>query len=246
MSETAIEVKNLSKSFVIPHEQRTSLKSYFLSPFRKVNKSIFYALNNVSLTINKGEFVAIMGRNGSGKSTLLKMIAQIYTPDSGKVKVHGRLIPFLELGVGFNPQLSGRENIYLNGTILGMTRKYLKENFDSIVDYAEVREFIDLPLKNYSSGMMVRLAFSIAIKAEADIYLLDEVLAVGDINFQQKSLKSFVDLINKGKTILYVSHNFASVKEYCKRAILIERGEVKFDGDLKKAEEIYTELMAQS
>lgn len=240
-----IEIKDLSKMFVIPHESRNSLHSYFINPFRKVGKHIFYALNNVNLTINSGEFVAVMGRNGSGKSTLLKMIAGIYTPDSGTAKVHGRLVPFLELGVGFNPELSGRENIFLNGTILGMTRKYLKENLDEIIDYAEVREFIDLPLKRYSSGMQVRLAFAIAIKAEADIYLLDEILAVGDINFQQKSLKSILDLIERGKTVIYVSHNFEMVKQYCTKTLLIEKGCLQYEGSFEKAQAIYWESFNQ-
>ena len=180
MDKPIIEVENVSKIFEIPHESRNTLKSYFLHPFRRVGKERFYALKSVDFKINQGDFIGVIGRNGSGKSTLLKILAGIFEPTKGKVHVNGTLVPFLELGVGFNPELTGRENIYLNGIILGMTRKYVESKFDEIVDFAEIRDFIDLQVKNYSSGMVIRLAFAIAVEARADIYLLDEVLSVGD------------------------------------------------------------------
>jgi lipopolysaccharide transport system ATP-binding protein len=222
VEKTIIKVQNVSKSFQIPKEQKDSLKSYFLNPFRKTGYRNFEALKDINFEVKEGEFVGIIGRNGSGKSTLLKLIAGIYLPNEGKIEVKGKLVPFLELGVGFNPELSGRENTFLNGTILGMSRKYLEKKFDEIVDFAEVREFIDLPLKNYSSGMQVRLAFSIAIQADADIYLLDEILAVGDQGFQQKSLKVFERFKREKKTVVYVSHDLSSIRRYCDKVLYIK------------------------
>jgi ABC-type polysaccharide/polyol phosphate transport system ATPase subunit len=222
MSDVAIEIKNLSKTFYIAEDRKYSLKSLFASFFKQGKTRAFHALEDINLEIYKGEFVGIVGRNGSGKSTLLKLIAGIYSPDrGGKIKVHGRLVPFLELGVGFNPELTGKENIYLNGTILGMSKKYLDEKYDEIVKFAELEEFMEVPVKNYSSGMMVRLAFSIAVQTDADIYILDEILAVGDENFQRKSLSVINRMKREGKTILFVSHSMESIEKFCDRAVLL-------------------------
>jgi len=234
-----IELKDVSKIFEIPHEKRESLKSFFLNPFRRIPKEEFKALNDVSLTIKRGEFVGIIGKNGSGKSTLLKILAGIYTPTDGKVKVNGHLVPFLELGVGFNPDLTGRENIFLNGTILGMTRSFLESKYEEIVDFAEIRDFIDLQVKNYSSGMIVRLAFAIAVQAKAEIYLLDEILAVGDSQFQKKSLKKMLELLKSGATVILVSHSMNDVEKYCDRVIFLENGTIKFNGDVGEGIEKY-------
>lgn len=243
MDKPIIEVNNLSKVFEIPHEQRNTIKSYFLNPFKKVGKERFYALKKVDFTVNKGDFVGIVGRNGSGKSTLLKILAGIFEPTTGKIHVRGTLVPFLELGVGFNPELTGRENIYLNGIILGMTRKYVESKFDEIVDFAEIRDFIDLQVKNYSSGMIIRLAFAIAVEAKADIYLLDEILSVGDAAFQKKSLEKMLGLLTNGATGILVSHNIRHVKRYCNRVILLKNGEVVYDGPTDEGVDMYESIM---
>lgn len=227
-TEIAIEVKNIYKEFSLPHVRRDSIVEYITHPIKSLtnSKEVFKILNDVDFEIKQGEFVGIMGKNGSGKSTLLKILAGIYTPTKGKLKIHGKMIPFLELGVGFHPELSGRDNIYFNGIILGMSKAYLKQKFNEIVEFSELERFIDLPLKNYSSGMMVRLAFSIAMMAEADIYLLDEVLAVGDAKFQAKCFGVFDRFIEQGKTIVLVTHSTDLVERYCNRALLIDNGRV--------------------
>lgn len=243
-NEIAIRIQNVNKTFMIHEDQKTSLRSLFSSFFRQGKLRKFVPLKNINLEIYKGEFLGIMGKNGSGKSTLLKIIAGIYSPDKGgKVDYLGRLVPFLELGVGFNHDLSGRENIFLNGTILGMSRKFLESKFDEIVDFAEIRDFIDTPVKNYSSGMIVRLAFSIAIQADADIYILDEILSVGDAGFQRKSLAMINEFKKQGKTILFVSHNTGAIAEFCNRAILINDSEIIADGDPLKVSELYGEII---
>ena len=234
MEAPIIEIKNLNKVFKVPHEKRETLKSYFINPFKRVKYQEFYALRDVNISINEGEFIGFLGRNGSGKSTLLKMIASIYSPSKGSVKVRGSLVPFLELGVGFNQELTGRENIFLNGTILGMSRKYLEAKFDEIVNFAEIGEFLDLQLKNYSSGMRIRLAFSIAVQSKADIFLLDEVLAVGDSAFQKKSLAKMRELLSRGATVLFVSHDTDSIERYCNRVYVIDHGEVKYEGETRE------------
>lgn len=228
---TAIKVSNVSKSFGVPHEKRETVKSYFVNPFRRTHKDKFDALKNINFEIKKGEFVGIVGRNGSGKSTLLKLLAGIYVPNEGGVNVQGRVVPFLELGVGFSQELSGRENIFLNGTILGMKKKFLEQKYNEIVAFAELEDFMDLPLKNYSSGMQVRLAFSIAMQADADVYLLDEILAVGDAAFQQKSLEEFKRLKKEGKTIIFVSHSPETITKYSDRVLYLKEGEVADIGD---------------
>jgi ABC-2 type transport system ATP-binding protein len=239
-----IDVDNVTKIFEIPHEKRNTLKSIFMNPFRKITKELYKALDNVSFQIKKGEFVGIIGRNGSGKSTMLKMLAQIYDPTSGTIKVNGEAVPFLELGVGFNPELSGKENIFLNGTILGMSKKYLWEKYDEIVAFSEIGDFIDLQVKNYSSGMMIRLAFSIAMQAKADIYIMDEVLAVGDGAFQKKSLAKMEELLKSGATIVYVSHSMDTIKKYCSRVLVMEHGKKVFDGSVKGGVKLYEQMLA--
>lgn len=229
MKKAVIKLKNISKIFQIPHERRDSLKEYFLNVSR-VYYEQFWALSKISFTVNQGEWLGIIGPNGSGKSTLLKIIAGVYEPDEGSLKVNGKIIPFLELGVGFNPELSAKDNIFLNGVILGMRRKKIAQDFDQIVDFAGIRQFLDQKLKNFSSGMQVRLAFSIAIQASGDIYLLDEVLSVGDYEFQQKSKAVFERMKKQGKTIILVSHNLESIKRFCDKAILLDKGKIKMLG----------------
>jgi ABC-2 type transport system ATP-binding protein len=237
--ENAIVVKNVSKRFVIPHEKTSTLKGAFVNLFKKKNNEIFNALSDVSFEVKKGEFLGIIGRNGSGKSTLLKILAGIYVPNKGSVKIHGRISPFLELGIGFNPELSGRDNIYLNGTVLGLTKKQIDEKFDSIVAFSELERFIDQKLKNYSSGMSVRLAFSVAIHANRDILLMDEVLAVGDSNFQLKCINEFMSYREQGKTVILVTHDTEVIEKYCDRAMLLREGEIQKIGDIKKVVEEY-------
>ncbi|MCB9822494.1 ATP-binding cassette domain-containing protein [Candidatus Nomurabacteria bacterium] len=229
-SDTIISVENVTKTFILPTEKKGSLKQHLISfgGGRKTKK--FTALNNISFEIKQGEFFGIVGRNGSGKSTLLKMLAGIYQPTKGKIKINGKLTPFIELGIGFNPELTGKENIFLNGAILGLTEKQVIDLYDEIVDFAELKKFMDLKLKNYSSGMQVRLAFSIAIRAQTDILLLDEVLAVGDENFQQKCFRYFDQLKKSGRTVILVTHDMSTVKKYCTRAILIDSSKLLLNG----------------
>jgi ABC-2 type transport system ATP-binding protein len=228
--EIAIKVDGVSKSFKLPHEKHTSIKSAALNSFRRKDYEKQEALKNINFEVKKGEFFGIVGRNGSGKSTLLKCMAGVYTPDTGEIKIKGTLVPFIELGVGFNQELSGRDNVYLNGALLGFSRDEMSALYDDIVEFAELEQFMDQKLKNYSSGMQVRLAFSIAIQAKGDILLLDEVLAVGDAAFQKKCNDYFEDLKNEGKTVLLVTHNMDAVKKYCSKALILEEGQIKTIG----------------
>jgi len=225
--DIAIKVDNLSKIFRLPHEKNSSLKSVAVNFYRR-NKGydLQKALENVSFEVHRGEFFGIVGRNGSGKSTLLKLLAGIYSPTSGGIQVNGSLTPFIELGVGFNMELTGRENVFLNGALLGFSRKEMTAMYDSIVEFAELEKFMDQKLKNYSSGMQVRLAFSIAIRARSDILLIDEVLAVGDANFQKKCTNQFVQIKSQGVTVVFVSHDMSMVERFCDRAVLINNGKV--------------------
>lgn len=243
MEDVAVSVSGVSKFFKLPHEKQASIKSALIN-FSPHNKSyeIQKALNNVSFEIKKGEFFGIVGRNGSGKSTLLKLLAGIYIPSGGNVSVHGSLTAFIELGVGFNPELTGRENVYLNGALLGFSRKEMQAMYDDIVAFAELKRFMDQKLKNYSSGMQVRLAFSIAIKVNSDILLLDEVLAVGDAAFQKKCFDYFRKLKKDKKTVVFISHNMNAVREYCDRVILIEGGSILMAGSADKIAQEYTKL----
>lgn len=237
--DIAISVKNLSKSFVIPHEKIDSLRGAFVGAFKQKSFEKFKALDDISFEVKKGEFFGIIGRNGSGKSTLLKILAGIYEPDQGKVKIDGRISPFLELGIGFNPELSGRDNIYLNATVLGLSKKEIDEKFDSIVKFSELERFIDQKLKNYSSGMQVRLAFSVSIHANRNILLMDEVLAVGDSNFQAKCLEEFNKYRDAGKTVILVTHDIRTVQRYCDRAMLLRNGKIKKIGEAEKVSDEY-------
>lgn len=221
-----IEVKNLYKEFIIPHERRDSVRENFVNLFRPNTYETFNAIEDLSFSVNEGEFFGIIGRNGSGKSTLLKMLAGIYSPTKGKVEVKGSVAPFLELGVGFNNELSGRENVFLNGTILGLTQKQLEQKYDEIVKFAELERFMDQKLKNYSSGMQVRLAFSVAIQAGADVFLLDEVLAVGDAEFSRKCMEKFRELKAKKQTIVFVTHDLSAVRQFCDRVLYVKGGKV--------------------
>ncbi|HRV76013.1 MAG: ABC transporter ATP-binding protein [Candidatus Nomurabacteria bacterium] len=222
--EVAIKVEGVYKDFILPHELNNNLKQKILHPFKRTSSEKQHALKNISFEVNKGEFFGIVGRNGSGKSTLLKVLAKIYTPTKGNVSINGSLTPFIELGVGFNPELTGRENIYMNGAMLGFNKKEVNEMYDEIVEFAELEKFMDQKLKNYSSGMQVRLAFSIAIRAKTDILIIDEVLAVGDSNFQRKCYRTFNTLKEEGKTIVFVSHNMADVERYCDRVVVLDAG----------------------
>lgn len=241
--EIAISVKNVQKNFHLPHEKANSMKSSLVHLFtRDKGYDIQHALKDISFDVKKGEFFGILGRNGSGKSTLLKILAEIYQPTSGSVEHHGKLVPFIELGVGFNPELSGRENVYLNGALLGFSVKEIDEKYDEIVKFAELEEFMDQKLKNYSSGMQVRLAFSVATRAEADILLVDEVLAVGDADFQRKCYDFFKALKKSGKTIIFVTHDMGAVKEYCDRAILVSEGLIAHQGSADDIADEYLKL----
>ena len=241
-NDIAISVKNLHKSFHLPTERAWGLKQAIFNRLKGIKGyKEQKVLNGISFDIHKNEFVGIVGRNGSGKSTLLKTLAKIYFPEKGSVEINGNLIPFIELGVGFNPDLTGRENIYLNGALLGFSNKEMRAMYDEIVDFAELRPFMDQKLKNFSSGMQVRLAFSIAIRARGDILLLDEVLAIGDAAFQQKCNNYFNEI--KGKqTVILVTHSMENVRKYCSRAILLEDGKIKLDGDPKKVADAYEKL----
>ncbi len=235
MDKPAIEVKDISKIFELPHERSGSIKSAMINVFRrKRGYEIQQALEDINFEVKQGEFFGIVGRNGSGKSTLLKIIAGIYTPTTGNIKVNGSLTPFIELGVGFNRELTGRENVYLNGALLGIPRKQMRQLYGKIVEFAELERFMDQKLKNYSSGMQVRLAFSIAIQAPGDILLLDEVLAVGDSSFQRKCLEVFRAMKKTDKTIVLVTHAMGTVQEFCDRALMIEDSKVIAIGDPMK------------
>ncbi|MBK5110612.1 MAG: ABC transporter ATP-binding protein [Thermoleophilia bacterium] len=226
-----VSVQDVKKSFSIPDHKISALKELALHPFRRISYRTLDALGGVSFEVRKGEFFGIVGRNGSGKSTLLKIMSSIYRADSGEVFMAGRMAPFIELGVGFDPELNARENIVLNGVMMGLTPREARSRVDAVIDFAELDQFAELKLKNYSSGMLVRLAFSAMIQADADVLLIDEVLAVGDASFQQKCSDVFHGLKDQGKTIILVTHDMASVETFCDRAVLIEEGTVRHVGD---------------
>ncbi|MEA2368914.1 MAG: type transport system ATP-binding protein, partial [Thermoleophilaceae bacterium] len=238
----AVVVDGVSKTFSIPREQVHTLKERALHPLRRSGHDRFEALKNVSFAVPHGEFFGIVGRNGSGKSTLLKCMAGIYGVDSGGIYINGRVSTFIELGVGFNPDLAARDNVAINGIMLGLSPRDARERFERVIEFAELEEFVDLKLKNYSSGMHVRLAFSVMIQVDADILLIDEVLAVGDASFQQKCFDVFNRLRDEGKTILFVTHDMSSVRRFCHRAMLIERGEVRMIGDPSDVGSAYVDM----
>jgi ABC-type polysaccharide/polyol phosphate transport system ATPase subunit len=240
--DTVLAVDGVSKSFRVPEEAAHTLKEHALHPFRRSRHHSFTALSNVELAVRRGEFFGIVGRNGSGKSTLLKCMAGIYGVDCGRIWCRGRLSTFIELGVGFNPDLAARDNVVLNGIMLGLTPREARARYARVIEFAELEDFQDLKLKNYSSGMHVRLAFSVAIQVDADILLIDEVLAVGDASFQQKCFDVFNDMRDAGRTIVFVTHDMGAVNRFCHRAMLLERGETVELGDPETVADRYLEL----
>lgn len=237
-----IKVTNLHKSFRLPTERAAGLKQAIFNGLKGIKGYTEHqVLKGIDFEVRAGEFLGIVGRNGSGKSTLLKILAQIYYPEQGSIEVHGTLVPFIELGVGFNPELTGRENVYLNGALLGFSRPEMDAMYEEIVNFAELQPFMDAKLKNYSSGMQVRLAFSIAIRAKGDILILDEVLAVGDAEFQQKCNDYFASL-HGSQTVILVTHSMENVRRFCDRAILIEDGKIATEGDPEDVAKAYEGL----
>jgi ABC-2 type transport system ATP-binding protein len=226
-----IEVRGVEKSFRIPEHRIDSLKERVMHPLTRVEYREHHALRGISFDVRRGEFFGIAGRNGSGKSTLLKILASIYRADAGRVRMAGRVAPFIELGVGFNPELTARENVLLNGVLMGLTRRQAQRRLNEVLDFSELGEFVDLKLKNYSSGMMVRLAFATMVEADADIMLIDEVLAVGDAAFAQKCMDVFHARRAQGKTVVLVTHDMATIQSLCHRALLIHDGELRYVGD---------------
>jgi ABC-2 type transport system ATP-binding protein len=242
----AIEARGLEKTFRIPTHKVDSFKERIVRPFSSRDYRELRALDGVSFEVRQGEFFGIVGRNGSGKSTLLKLLASIYRADAGTIRMAGRLAPFIELGVGFNLDLTARENVVLNGVMMGMTPAETRSRLDAVIEFAELEEFVDLKLKNYSSGMLVRLAFSVMMQADADVLLIDEVLAVGDASFQQKCADAFHEMKNEGKTIILVTHDVATVETYCHRAMLISDGKIQHIGDPGEVGRRYLRLNFES
>lgn len=229
-----IEVNGVCKSFIIPHEKMSTLKSVFVNFWKRKGYERLDALKDITFHVKEGEFVGIIGSNGSGKSTLLKILAGIYKPDKGGVVVGGKVSPFLELGVGFNGELTAKENIYLYAAVLGLTKRGIDAKFQEILDFSELHRFVNQKLKNFSSGMQVRLAFSVAIQANAPILLIDEVLAVGDAHFQQKCFGVFERFKKEGRTIVFVSHDHGAVERFCDRVMLMENGKITMIGNAKE------------
>jgi len=235
LGETVIKVEDVGMEFNLSAEKVDNLKEYIIKLLkRELLYQEFWALKNISFEVEKGERVGIIGLNGAGKSTLLKIISGVMKPTEGTVKTKGRLVPLLELGAGFDSNYTGRENIFLNGAILGYSKEFLREKYDEIVEFSEIGKFIDVPIKNYSSGMRARLGFSIATMVEPDILVLDEVLSVGDAKFRKKSQERIMSLFDKGITVLYVSHSIDQVKEICNKAIWLENGRIKMQGDVEE------------
>lgn len=237
----AVEVKDVTMIFNMASESLGSLKEYFISLARhKLFFEEFRALKNISFDVHRGEVVGLVGTNGSGKSTMLKIIAGVLEPSEGEVKVHGNIAPLIELGAGFDPELSARENIYLNGALLGYTKDFIDANFDGIIEFAELKDFVDMPLKNFSSGMVARIAFAIATITEPDILIVDETLSVGDVFFQQKCERRIQHFIESGDvTVLFVSHSMEQVERICQRAVWIEKGDLRMDGPVDEVCKAY-------
>jgi len=237
-----VVVENVSKAFRLPHQRVHTLKERALHPFQKGRHEDLQALKDLTFTVEKGEFFGIVGRNGSGKSTLLKCVAGIYATDVGHIFLRGRMATFIELGVGFNPDLTARDNVIINAIMLGLTPAEARHRYDAVIDFSELREFEDLKLKNYSSGMYVRLAFATMIQVDADILVIDEVLAVGDASFQAKCHETLADIRSRGRTILFVTHDMSTVENACDRAMLLERGEMVEIGDPERVARLYDQL----
>lgn len=245
MSEPVIHVKNVGMSFRLHYERVDTLKEAFLGFLRKRNAHRdFWALDNVSFDVHHGEAVGILGRNGSGKSTLLKLIAGVFGPTLGTCNVNGRVAPLIELGAGFNGELTGRENVFLSGAIMGRSRADMAARYDRIVEFAELKDFMDVPVKNYSSGMYARLGFAIATDIDGDLLLIDEILGVGDEAFQKKSFARIQEQIDAGKTLMFVSHQASAVEKICKRCIVLHHGHLIFDGDTQSALAEYRKVVA--
>ncbi|MCR4742088.1 MAG: ABC transporter ATP-binding protein [Treponema sp.] len=241
---TAVIVKDVSVCFNLSKEKVDSLKEFFIKFLKhQIKYDEFWALKNISFTLNKGDRLGILGLNGAGKSTLLKVIAQVYKPSSGQVYKCGVLAPLLELGAGFDVQYTARENIYLYGAVLGYSKKFIDEKFQEIVDFSELERFIDVPLKNYSSGMKSRLGFAICTAVEPDILILDEVLSVGDAKFKKKSEARIQEMFNRGVTVLFVSHSIEQVKKICNKAMILDHGEMKAFGEIEEVCSKYEEMV---
>ena len=242
--DTAIKVTHVSKDFKLYYDKANTLKEkiLFFSKKNKSKNSILHVLKDINLTIKKGESVALIGTNGSGKSTLLKLMTKIIYPNKGKITTNGKLTSLLELGAGFHDDFTGRENIYFNASIFGLTKKEIDEKIDEIIEFSELKDFIDNPVRTYSSGMYMRLAFSVAINVQADILLIDEILAVGDQHFQEKCFNKLKELKKSGKTIVIVSHSLGSVKNLCDRAVWLYEGRIRMDGETSKVIEEYLKV----
>lgn len=243
MSEKAITIRNLSKRYTIGKKKDGSLRGMLQGLFSAGGKGeTFWALKNVHLEVEQGDVVGIIGKNGAGKSTLLKLLSQITYPTTGRIEMNGRVASLLEVGTGFHPELTGRENIFLNGTILGMTRNEVKKKLDEIVAFSGIEKFIDTPVKRYSSGMYVRLAFAVAAHLEPEILIIDEVLAVGDMEFQKKCIGKMRDVAGQGRTVLFVSHNLGSIRQLCNKGVLLDRGQIQMIGSIDATIKAYQEL----
>ncbi|MCE3267731.1 MAG: transporter related protein [Solirubrobacterales bacterium] len=238
----AIEVRGVEKTFRVPTHRIDSLKERVVHPFARPEYRTLHALRGVSFDVRRGEFFGIVGRNGSGKSTLLKILASIYRADAGTIRMAGRPAPFIELGVGFNPELTARENVVLNGVMMGLSQREARRKLDTVLEFAELEEFVDMKLKNYSSGMLVRLAFSVMLEADTEILLIDEVLAVGDASFQQKCRDVFHEMKRGDRTVVLVTHDMTAVQTYCDRAMLLEDGGLSFIGDPEEAGRQYLRM----
>ena len=242
-----IILKNVSMKFNLGVEKDNSLKMIFINlftPRKKKKKDYFWALKDIDFRINKGDVVGIIGANGAGKSTLLKVVSGVYKPTTGTVEVNGKISPMIELGAGFDPELTARENIYLNGAILGYSKEFLEQKFDDIVEFSELKDFLDVQIKNFSSGMVAKLAFSISTIVDPEVLIVDEILSVGDIKFQEKSKNKMMSMIEGGTTVLYVSHSIDSIKELCSKVIWLDHGKIVKMGDTKEiCDEYYKKLM---
>ncbi len=247
--DNMISVKNVSMKFDLGIEKGNSFKNKFIAIFdkkRRQKKSYFWALDDVSFDVKKGEVLGIIGSNGAGKSTLLKVVSGVYKPTKGKVQVSGVIAPMIELGAGFDSELTARENIYLNGAVLGYSKKFLDEKFDEIVEFSELIDFLDVPIKNFSSGMVAKLAFSISTIVNPDVLIVDEILSVGDIKFQEKSLNKMMELIKGGTTVLYVSHSLDSIRKICNKVVWLDHGKLVDYGPSKKlCDEYYLKQMGK-
>ena len=244
MSKTAIEVDNVSMKFNLSREKVDSLKDYIFKTIkREIQYNEFWALKNVSFSVEKGDRVGILGLNGAGKSTLLKVISGVFKPTECHVDKHGKMVPLLELGAGFDPQYTGKENIYLYGAMLGYTKKFIDSKYDEIVEFSELQKFMDVPVKNYSSGMKSRLGFSIATVVEPKILILDEVLSVGDAKFRKKSEKKIMSMFDSGVTVLFVSHSLEQVQRLCNKAMILEKGKLIAYGDIDPISEQYSKMI---